>query len=119
MPMLYKKIILQSPDGLTFIRHIKNHFRLLAQVISDESKVQLYHDINDLINQVTDEIPNPLFEVFSFDEQWYAIVLIEADNLLNIPFNDYERLLQSDLKRLVAWFINTHLKTPEANGNHF
>ena len=90
---MYHRLILQTPDGKTFIRYLRKNVRIFAEVLQADSKNELYDSIMHLADQMPDT-PVLFYAVTDFSGSFYACVVIEADNMNNTPVDSFEKKMQ-------------------------
>ncbi len=112
---MYHRLILQTPDGKTFIRYLRKNVRIFAEVLQADSKNELYDSIMHLADQMPD-MPVLFYAVTDFSGSFYACVVIEADNMNNTPVDSFEKKMQTTVNRLINWYKYTYL-IPVSKGN--
>ena len=112
---MYHRLILQTPDGKTFIRYLRKNVRMLAEVLQADTKNELYDSIMHLADQMPD-MPVLFYAITDFNGCFYACVIIEADNLNNTPVNTFEKRMHTNINRLIDWYKYTYL-IPVSHGN--
>lgn len=112
---MYHRLILQTPDGKTFIRYLRKNVRIFAEVLQADSKNELYDRIMHLADQMPD-IPELFYAITDFNGCFYACVIIEADNMNNTPVDSFEKKMQTTVNRLINWYKYTYL-IPVSKGN--
>lgn len=112
---MYHRLILQTPDGKTFIRYLRKNVRIFAEVLQTDTKNELYDSIMHLADQMPD-MPVLFYAVTDFSGSFYACVVIEADNMNNTPVDSFEKKMQTTVNRLINWYKYTYL-IPVSKGN--
>jgi len=105
---MYHRLILQTPDGKTFIRFVRKNVRILVEVLQADSRNEIYDLIMHRAEKMPD-MPELFYAITDFGGSFHACLVIEADNMNNAPVNSFEKNMQSNVKRLIDWYKYTYL----------
>jgi hypothetical protein len=106
---MYKKVVLKTHHGHILIRYVKSNIRLLYRVLDAPTRNEIYDQISQLADEIEQEMPKLFYRIFDINQQFYAVVLIEADNLNNMPIQKLLKTLENTTKRIAQWYSYGYL----------
>jgi hypothetical protein len=107
--MLPKKTVLTTPEGTDFIHYESEKLRMMVEVHQDDNRETAYAALMENANILAEIMPHLFYKTIKYNGRWYILCVIEAENRLNNPILQFEKMVENQLEKLSSLYLNAYL----------